>query len=239
MSLLRLCSWNIHRAVGLDGKHDPARTAAVLCEVDAAVVALQEVDSHPEVEGGLDQIDFLAQATKMRAIRGPTLRKREGDYGNALLTTLPTRRVERHDISVAGREARGILEVELTAAGCGVRVLATHFGLGVLERRRQTQRLLEVLDRRRGQVVVVMGDFNEWWPWGFARRKLSRVMGRGTRPATWPTQRPLTALDLLLARPKAALQAVRTHRSRLASIASDHLPLLGTLDTRAFHARTP
>ena len=41
---LTFASYNIHKAVGLDRRRDPDRIIAVLNELDADVVALQEAD---------------------------------------------------------------------------------------------------------------------------------------------------------------------------------------------------
>ena len=41
---LTFASYNIHKAVGLDGRRDPERILAVLREIGADVVAVQEVD---------------------------------------------------------------------------------------------------------------------------------------------------------------------------------------------------
>ena len=43
---LTLVTYNIHACVGTDGRFEPARIAGVLRELDADVVALQEVDHH-------------------------------------------------------------------------------------------------------------------------------------------------------------------------------------------------
>ena len=41
---ITLASYNMHKAVGLDGRRDPQRVLKVLQEIDADVVALQEAD---------------------------------------------------------------------------------------------------------------------------------------------------------------------------------------------------
>ena len=41
---LTFASYNIHKAVGLDRRRDPERILAVLREIDADVIALQEAD---------------------------------------------------------------------------------------------------------------------------------------------------------------------------------------------------
>ena len=41
---LTFASYNIHKAVGVDGRRDPERIIAVLRELNADVIALQEAD---------------------------------------------------------------------------------------------------------------------------------------------------------------------------------------------------
>ena len=41
---LTFASYNIHKGVGLDRRRDPERILAVLREIDADVIALQEAD---------------------------------------------------------------------------------------------------------------------------------------------------------------------------------------------------
>ena len=42
-SALRVATWNIHGAIGGDGRYAPARIVDVLGEIGAVIVALQEV----------------------------------------------------------------------------------------------------------------------------------------------------------------------------------------------------
>src|SRR2546423_1878025 len=42
---LRVATYNIHRCIGTDGRHDPGRIARVLNEIHADVIGLQEVDT--------------------------------------------------------------------------------------------------------------------------------------------------------------------------------------------------
>ncbi|MDT8264805.1 EEP domain-containing protein, partial [Roseomonas sp. DSM 102946] len=41
---LRVASYNVHKCVGRDGRFDPQRIAAVIGEMDADLVAIQEAD---------------------------------------------------------------------------------------------------------------------------------------------------------------------------------------------------
>lgn len=233
-----VATYNVHRCVGTDGRHDPDRIAAVIREIRADAIALQEVDSRAGVEGGIDQFAWLARATGMRPIAGPTLRDHRGHYGNAVLTRLPVLETRRVDLSVPGREPRGALDVELGAEGERLRLIVTHLGLRWSERRRQVARLVALVGASTPGLLALLGDMNEWIPVGHSLDPLRRVLGRAPRRRTFPAPRPLLALDRIWCRPASALQALRVHATPLARVASDHLPLRAELQRRPERART-
>ena len=229
---LRVATYNIHSGVGTDGRCDPARIAAVINELSADVVALQEVESR---HGDLDTLAFLAQRTGMRAVPGPTMLRDEGDYGNALLTRAGLLEVRHVDLSFPGREPRGAIDAVLQFGQATLRVLATHLGLRPAERRQQIETLLGGLDEPR-LPTVLMGDLNEWFLWGRPLRRLHAHFGETPAPATFPAGRPLFALDRLWVKPLRCLARLAAHRSPLARVASDHLPLAATLELETDHA---
>jgi len=228
---LVLATYNVHRCVGLDGRRDPERVLAVLDELDADVVALQELEWHPE--DALHVLDRFARRLGCRGLAGPTLLARKGHYGNALLTRLAVREQRLIDLSVPGREPRGAIDVTLDGPAAPVRVLATHLGLRGRERRLQIARLLAPPDSPEPgaeTAAVLLGDINDWCPWGRCRRTLRARFGRLRAPATYPARWPLLALDRICATPGGALREVAAHRSPLAREASDHLPLRAVLE---------
>src|SRR5258706_9045049 len=81
MPAVRLASYNVHRAIGRDGRTDPARILGVLKEIDADVYALQEVEAHA---GGGDMLEWLGKEIGAEAIAGTTLLRHDGHYGNGL-----------------------------------------------------------------------------------------------------------------------------------------------------------
>ena len=223
---LRIASYNVHRCVGGDGRSDAARIARVIEETGCDTIGLQEVDSRSDGRHDSMQLDFLAAANGMQAVAGHTIVRHEGDYGNALLTRRPVLAVRRHVLTFGRCEPRGALEVDLDVAGRLMRVLVTHLGLWPAERRYQVRRMLRLLhDVPPAQAVLVLGDINEWLPLGRPLRWLHGILGHAPGERSFPARWPLFALDRVWVRPRHALLAFGVHRSAIARVASDHLPV--------------
>lgn len=221
---LAVATYNIHAGVGRDRRTNIPRLAAVIRELDADIIALQEVLGH-------DVLDTLAEATGFHAVAGPTLLREGRHYGNAVLTALPLGQVECIDLSVPGREPRGAIDLHLATRESHLRLLITHLGLGPGERRHQIRRLMEQLEHGpRADITLLLGDLNEWLLWGRPMRWLTRWFTRTPAPATFPAFLPLLALDRIWVRPRPRLLSVTAHRSRLARLASDHLPLKAIIE---------
>jgi endonuclease/exonuclease/phosphatase family metal-dependent hydrolase len=226
---VRVASYNIHRCVGTDGRRAPERIAAVLAEIDADVIGLQEVDWHDDPDTGIPQPELLAMLSEYRAVAGPNLRDHRGHYGNLLLVRGALGDIHRLDISVPGREPRGAIAARIEAKGLRFRTVVTHFGLSPNERRAQATALAAAVLQGSADPVVLAGDFNAWLPGMPSLRPLraqARVLGG---PASFPAGFPVLALDRLLTRGLAATGPVRAHRSPAARRASDHLPIFADL----------
>ncbi len=196
----------------------------------ADVVGLQEVDTHRDAHGHVDQLDLLTRLTGFTAVAGPTLVHTRGRFGNAVLSRHPIVALRRHDLSLPAREPRGAVDVDVAWRPRGaVRVVVTHLGLRSGDRRFQVWRLLRTIGEERGDPLVLMGDFNEWRPGAPTLRRLTARFGRARALRTFPSRRPLLALDRIWAQPPAALADVAVHRSTLARVASDHLPIRARL----------
>jgi endonuclease/exonuclease/phosphatase family metal-dependent hydrolase len=229
-----VATYNIHRAIGRDGVFAPERVAEVLSELDAHVVALQEVQSGT---AGRNLLHIFRDHLGVEAVHGVTMLRRDAEFGNVLLTRHRVISVARHDLSVPPHEPRGALDVRLDCGGRELRVLATHLGLRPYERRRQVQQLLAALGDGDDVATVLMGDLNEWFLWGRPMRWLHAQFQRTPAPPTFPSRRPVFALDRLWVRPRGLLQGLTVHASPLARVASDHLPLIATLDLAAVPSR--
>jgi endonuclease/exonuclease/phosphatase family metal-dependent hydrolase len=226
VSELRIASYNIHRAIGRDRTASPARIAQVLLELECDTIGLQEVSDRPGGEPEAMQMEFLASAAGMTAVAGVRFALHEGEYGSVLLTRRRVLSVCHHDLSIVKREPRGLLDVEIEVDGTRVRVLLTHLGLGLFERRAQVRRILRVVTATpRVEPVILLGDINEWLPRGSPLAWLHREFGAPPAPRSFPAWLPMLALDRIWVRPRSALVSVEAHRSPAARIASDHLPI--------------
>ena len=226
----RAASYNIHRTVGPDRRHDPQRVAQVIREVGAPVIGLQEVNWRPEEElGGESQAEFLAHLPGYEAIAGSNLIEHRGHYGNMLLTRYPVLVVRRHSILYRAREPRGVVDVSLDIAGQRLRVMVTHFGLSLRERRFQANRLVELIAQAAPEPVLLLGDLNDWI-WGSPTIAPLLAACDPTRaPASFPSVWPLFALDRIVTWRVGAPLRVYAHRSATARWASDHLPVVAEI----------
>ena len=214
----------------MDFRFAPERIARVVVELRAEIIALQELRSHA---AGFDMLEQLRRVTGFRAIAGPTLKFAEGEFGNGLLTRFEVISSELVKLDVHNCEPRGAIDAVLDVHGTPLRVIVTHLGLHPRERREQIARLLALARMRATPYTVLLGDLNEWFVRRRALRWLHEHFGESPARATFPSLLPVFALDRIWCTPAAALHDVRVHRSRLARMASDHLPLVAELDCAA------
>jgi len=226
--LLRVVTWNVHACVGGDGRFDPDRVVETVRGLSPDVIALQEVEARRHLTRGLDMFAFLREGIGGHAAEARTIKSAEGDYGHMVLSRWPLRGARVHDISVAGREPRNIVEVEALSPYGPIRVIGVHFGLRRAERRLQTATLRAVADPGSDGAAIVAGDFNELRRRSATHRALSPHFHGTTIFATFPSWRPLVPLDRIWCRPP--LRVLRSRVLRGARSASDHLPLIADLE---------
>lgn len=229
-----VASYNIHKCVGVDGCFDPGRIAAVIGDIDADVIALQEVDKRFGEREGLLDLAALRRDTGLIAISVSTRKSSHGWHGNMLLYREGTVNAVR-SLSLPGVEPRGALVIDLELEAGPLRILAAHLGLLRRSRKQQVKKLMTAALHGDPRPTLILGDFNEW-------RLGSRSSLRGLHPAfgpvhaavpSFPARYPVLALDRVLASPHHLVTRIEAHDTPLARIASDHLPIKASLSLQA------
>jgi endonuclease/exonuclease/phosphatase family metal-dependent hydrolase len=231
---LRIATYNIHRCRGMDRRVVPSRIVEVLREIDADVIALQEViGAGPAGAGHAEEIGAgLGMGWVMSCVR--TLRQHQ--FGNVVLSRLPIVHHSQYDLSWRTCEPRACQRADLDlGSGQVLHVYNVHLGTAVLERRYQAGRLAAfVHDRRVTGPKIILGDFNEWMR-GLATKTLSSlfesidIASHLKRRRTYPGLFPVVHLDHIYYEGRVEVVSVEMPRTRKALMASDHLPLIANL----------
>ena len=246
----RIMTYNVHSCVGVDGRLDVGRVAAVIAQSRPDIVALQELDVCRPRTGSVDQAHAIATRLGMGVHFNSAMQVEEERYGDAILTALPMRLVRSGALPtlprVRGLEPRGALwaavEVE---PGVELQVMNTHLGLVPLEQRAQATCLLGRdwlgSDDCRDPALLI-GDFNATARYAVDKRLTERLPDAqrdmqlsGRRPRTSPTfpsRFPMLRIDHLFVSPGVEVLDVTAPNGPLARAASDHLPLVADLRIR-------
>ena len=231
---LRIATYNIHRCRGMDRRVVPGRIVDVLREIDADVIALQEViGAGPAGAGQAEEIGAaLGMGWVMTCVR--TLRQHQ--FGNVVVSRLPIVHHSHYDLTWRTCEQRACQRADLTlGSGQVLHIYNVHLGTAVLERRYQAGRLAAfVHDRRVTGPKLILGDFNEWMR-GLATKTLSSLFESIDIAAhlklrrTYPGLFPVVHLDHIYYEGRVEVVSVEMPRTRKALMASDHLPLVADL----------
>jgi endonuclease/exonuclease/phosphatase family metal-dependent hydrolase len=229
---LRVATYNVHKCTGMDARRNVDRIADAILSLDADIISLQEVltDSGNVPSA---QVRYLALKTGMyAAVAAPTKRKKDGLYGNALLSRFPIAEARLHDISVGDFEPRGIIDADIVIGNRTVRVVATHFGLFSSEGSLQAARLLQILEKDSRFPLIVMGDMNSWMPGSERIRLLRNRLGDPVSMPSFPASFAVLSLDKIWVLSDGIDVSGGVHRTDLTRIASDHLPLVTSIYLR-------
>lgn len=223
---LRVASYNIHKGVGTDRRRDLGRTAAVIAEIGADILALQEADRRFGSREGLLNLEALRHDLGLIPVpvQGVT-DTAHGWHGNMLLVRDALIH-EVHQLKLPGLEARGALVADMEVAGRPLRVIAAHLGLLPASRRAQTQALLEKIAGMEDRPTLLMGDLNEWRAGpGSSLAQLTPRFLPAQSVRSFPARYPILALDRMMTCRLGELRDFAAHDTPLARKASDHLPI--------------
>ena len=237
---VRVMTYNVHSCVGMDGKLSPARIAKLISRLDVDVVAIQEVDVGRKRSKQVDQAQLIASHLTMNHHFHATWQIEEESYGIAVLSRLPMHLVKSGLLpsSKDHRERRCVIWVEVELGnGKKCQILNTHLSLYPRERLRQAQALTSEewigTAVQRG-ATIVCGDFNAA-PGSRGYGQITKVLedahqiAIGDTKRTFMSLRPVARIDHIFCSSDVTPVTATVVNSKLAQIASDHLPLVANM----------
>jgi endonuclease/exonuclease/phosphatase family metal-dependent hydrolase len=233
--MLACVSWNIHRGKGNDGRVDPVRTVDVLLTEVAHpgtdILVLQEADEDCRPHRGLLDIPRIEAKTGLRhAHADEHLRWGADSHGLLGVILFLAADIMVEDVALLdlpGHCHRGAVVIDANRDGRRFRVIGTHLSLGQPARIAQMRVIGQHLHRRSARQTLLIGDLNEWRPWGGLALS-SRVLGQslqGPARASFPVKRPFLPLDRILTTAPGRVDGMRALDGPGIRIASDHRPV--------------
>jgi endonuclease/exonuclease/phosphatase family metal-dependent hydrolase len=232
---LRVMTYNIHIAKGLDEKFDLQRIANIIKAADVDVVAVQEVDVNARRSGNVDEAAELARLTGMHGLFGKAIDHDGGDYGQAVLSRRPILSMDVHKLpAVPGEEQRIALVARIAQPRPLPNLLFVgthlhHKGDGDELRLAQAAELNRILKEHmtaHDPAVLLLGDFNAS-PDSVVMTRMWQSWDDPTADAgmTVPAEHPNRKIDYLLL-PKGHNWEVVSAKVLDEPVASDHRPVV-------------
>jgi endonuclease/exonuclease/phosphatase family metal-dependent hydrolase len=232
MTTLRVVTYNVHGNKGTDGRIVAERPLSVLRHLHADCIALQEFVNAPTVTGEL-LLDHWARTLGMHGVHAPAFERGGEVFGNALLTKWQIRERHAHEVTLSGYRRRVVLEVLVRAEDMTLQVMSIHLGVSPRERALQAERLFTLCSTTRADVHLLMGDFNEWSRFSAVSRRLGAYFDATRQLPTFPSRAPIVGLDRVWVHPRGLRLETHVDSSAAARLASDHLPLVASIQCDA------
>lgn len=239
---LTVMSYNIHSCLGVDGKLFPERIARIVGRFSPDIISLQEVDRNLWRSGNRDQARELGEKLDMHASFFPVLQRGEGEYGLAVLSRYPIKKVDSiylPQVWGAGyKEKRGVMKVSLETDFGPVHIFNTHLSLMRRERALQMTRIVEEQlgkNPANGEPVIFCGDLNcgrsspTYKLLAQTLTDCQEIYPDVRAEPTFFSSYPLMRLDHIFHSEQLQPLSIQVIDDWECRLASDHLPVLGVL----------
>jgi endonuclease/exonuclease/phosphatase family metal-dependent hydrolase len=156
---IKVVSYNIRYGKGQDNRVDIQRTIQKLRDMEADIIALQEVERYSIRSGFRDQVELMAKELQMNAVFYPSLAYPGFYYGNAVFSRFPLK--ENNFIpftSAIENRSMIVTQVEMSEE-LKITLVNTHLGLNKDERKEHFQQMYGVLSIVDGPIILT-GDLN-------------------------------------------------------------------------------
>ena len=224
---LKLMSYNIKNANGMDNVCNFQRIANVINNASPDVVAIQEVDSMTNRSGQKYVLGEIADRTQMHGYFAPAIDYDGGKYGIGLLTKQVPLRLQT--LPLPGREeARTLILAEFT----DYIYCCTHMSL-TEEDRMKSLELVKAFTSSSTKPLFLAGDMNAEPESGFIKelQKDFQILSN-PKQHTFPAPDPKETIDYIATlKQNAKVFAVISAKVINEPMASDHRPILVELRT--------
>jgi endonuclease/exonuclease/phosphatase family metal-dependent hydrolase len=219
---IRILSYNIRNARGMDEVVNYDRIAGVIRRIDPDCVALQELDSATERSQGKVVLDELAKRLGMYASYSSSIDYQGGKYGIGILSK--EKPLRKEIVSLPGsEEKRSLLVVELP----GYVMCCTHWSLRQPDRLSSVEVVEETIRKYTTKPVFLAGDLNATpeSPEIAELAKTWEILNDPSRP-TFPSDNPRNCIDYIFFK-KNSLFRITVLQTCVEneSMASDHRPV--------------
>ncbi len=230
--MIKVASYNIRKGIGTDRRRDPARILQVLGEIDADIVALQEVDRRFGTRASVIPPAMIERSSPWQPVSFGARAASMGWHGNTILIRKNATLVACEAIHLPALEPRGAVTADIRlSSGAIVRVVGMHLDLSGLWRRRQAHTIIAHIDAsNRNLPTILMGDLNEWSTTTGCLHEFARHYRIADTGPSFHARRPVARLDKIMTSRELKIATCGVHQSRLAKLASDHLPIWATIE---------
>lgn len=228
--MLKVASYNIRKSLGTDRRRQPERILQILAEVNADIVALQEVDRRFGARISTISAEAILDHSPYMPVRFGIRQESLGWHGNAILVRKGIEVIDQKRVEIPSFEPRGAVLADVRFDGRPVRIIGMHLGLIGTTRLKQAQAIVSYLEQIGGKApTIIMGDLNQWAPDGGCLAQFAihhNVIAPGP---SFHSRRPMLGLDRIITSRDIELVGTGVHQSLLATRGSDHLPVWAQL----------
>jgi endonuclease/exonuclease/phosphatase family metal-dependent hydrolase len=228
--MIKFASYNIRKSIGTDRRRAPDRIMQILGEIDADVVALQEVDRRFGQRVTTLNPELIVDHTNYMPVRFGIREQSLGWHGNVLLVKKGLQVSNQQRIELPAFEPRGAVMADVTTGGGRVRVVGMHLGLIGNWRMKQAEAVVGYLEKLEERMpTVIMGDLNQWAEDGGCLNQFARHHDIIPLGPSFHSRRPMLPLDRIITSRDFRVEAAGVHHTALARTGSDHLPVWAAL----------
>ncbi|TKJ28638.1 MAG: hypothetical protein CEE40_11225 [Chloroflexi bacterium B3_Chlor] len=223
---IRVMSYNLHQAFGIDNKLDLEEIFDTIRQADPDIIGFQEADAGRVPSLSVDEVLWLSRRLNMYSAYGPSW---GSTYGVAVLSKYPILEHRRYLLTSEEQQRAG-LQARIDVRGQDLSFFSLHLGLNVAERDRQLDEVLAYAAQAPRPKVLV-GDFNA----NPDSHEIGRVMAQfgnafalaGTGSGyTSPADAPQQTIDYVFVSPDIEVLSAEV----IPSLGSDHLPVVAQME---------